>query len=82
MSDIELEMRVMMDRFIRGDDRSLRFANEIEAFLDRYFRGTPIYDELIEPLATYRPGGGEFLINEEELSRKFDYAIRTWLTHS
>lgn len=70
----------MLERFLRGEDRSLRFVNAIEAHLDKNFRGTPIYEDLIEPLATYRPGGGEFLIDEDELARKFEYALRTWLS--
>jgi len=73
------ELRVMINRFLSGEDRSLRFANQIERYLDEHFRGTPIYEELIEPLATYRPGGGEFLIDENDLLHKFEYAVRTWL---
>jgi hypothetical protein len=70
----------MMERFVRGHDRSVPFANQIEQYLDEHFRATPIHEELIEPLATYRPGGGEFLVNESELVQEFEYAMRTWLS--
>ncbi|MBV9131239.1 MAG: hypothetical protein JO020_16760 [Chloroflexi bacterium] len=71
----KLKLRNMLERFVRGDDRSIRFANEIEQYLDDNFRGTRLHEELIEPLATYRPGGGEFLVNENELVQQFEYAI-------
>jgi hypothetical protein len=74
------ELRAMIERFLRGEDCSVRFANRIEEYLDGHFRGTPIHEELIEPLATYRPGGGEFLVDEDELARKLRYASETWLS--
>jgi hypothetical protein len=78
--DARTRLRAMLDRFVRGEDRSVRYANEIEELLSRDFRNTPIYDELVEDLATYRPGGGQFLIDEPRLARKFEFAIREWLS--
>lgn len=79
-ADPRQALRAMLERFLRGDDRSLRFANEIEDLLDREFRGTAIHEELIEDLARYRPGGGPYLLNEEALAKKIDYVISVFLT--
>lgn len=59
------QLRELMERFLRGEDRSVRFTNQIEAFMSEKFRRTDIYEELMEDLATYSPGGGEFLIDED-----------------
>jgi|HubBroStandDraft_6_1064221.scaffolds.fasta_scaffold179995_2 hypothetical protein len=69
-----------MERFLRGEDRSVRFTNQIETFMSENFGGTDIYEELIEDLATYSPGGGEFLMDEDRLANKFEYVIRRWLS--
>jgi hypothetical protein len=69
----------MMEAFIRGDDQSLNFVNTIEDHLNKWFRGEELYEELIEDLATYSPGGGEFLVDEKELTRHFQYALDRFL---
>jgi hypothetical protein len=69
----------MMETFIRGDDRSVSLVNKIEESLRQHFRGEPIYEELVEDLATYSPGGGEFLTDERALADKFGYAINRWM---
>jgi hypothetical protein len=71
----------MVESFIRGDDRSIRFANRIEEYASTHFRGSEAAEELIEALATYRPGGGTFLLDEDGLRRQLEYALRTWLSH-
>jgi hypothetical protein len=68
-------LRSMMEAFIRGDDQSLNFVNRLERLLQDSFRHEPIYDELAEALATYTPGGGQFLINEEQLARQLRYVM-------
>ena len=70
----------MMEAFIRGDDRSLNFVNRLENVLTDSFRNEPMYEELAGALATYTPGGGEFLINEEELARELRYALDQFLS--
>lgn len=47
----------MIGRFVRGEDPSVAFANEIEKYTSQHFRGTTDAEELMEALATYRPGG-------------------------
>jgi len=69
----------MMEAFICGDDRSLNFVNRLEKVLRDSFRNEPIYEELAGALATYSPGGGQFLINEEELARELRYALDQFL---
>jgi len=68
-----------MKAFIRGDDRSLNFVNRLERVLRDSFRGEPIYDELSYYLATYSPGGGQFLIDEDELARELQHALDHFL---
>ena len=75
-------LRAMMETFIRGEDRSLSLVNKIEESLRQSFRGQPIYEELAEDLATYSPGGGEFLTDEKTLTREFHYAIDRWMRQS
>ena len=47
------ELREMLERFVRGEDRSLAYVNRIEHVLSEAFRGTPLYEELIQDVATY-----------------------------
>jgi len=65
----------MMESFIRGDDRSLNFVNKLEDLLRTSFRSEPIYEELAGYLATYTPGGGRSLIDEEDLARQLRYVL-------
>ena len=68
-------LRGMLERFVRGDDQSLRFTNEIEILVRTQFRDAEFYEELSYHLATYSPGGGDHLIDEEELAREFSFLI-------
>jgi len=68
-------LREMMERFIRGDDQSLRFTNEIEILVRTQFRDAEFYEELSYHLATYSPGGGDHLIDEKELAREFRFLL-------
>jgi hypothetical protein len=61
----------MLERFVRGDDQSLRFTNEIETLVITHFRDAEFFDDLSYDLATYSPGGGDYLIDEKALTRTF-----------
>ena len=74
------ELRAMVERFLRGDDHSITFANRIEEYASRHFRDVEAAEELVEALATYRPAGGEFLLDEAALRKHLEYALRTWLS--
>jgi hypothetical protein len=66
----------MLERFVRGDDRSLKYVNRIEEYVASNFYGDERFEDLTETLATYRPEGGEHLIDEDHLVRKLEYVIK------
>ncbi len=59
----------LLETFISGRDRSLALANRIEVELDRAWPGNDEVQRVVEMLAAYRPGGGDFLFNEEQITR-------------
>ena len=69
-------LRSMLERFVRGDDRTLKYVNAIEEYVSFNFNRDQRFEDLLEGLATYRPEGGEHLIDEEHLVRKLEYVIR------
>jgi hypothetical protein len=72
-------LRSMMESFVRGDDRSLNFVNQIERRLNESFRNDPIYEELADAVARYSPGGGRSLVDEAGLARQFRYVFDHFL---
>jgi hypothetical protein len=59
-----------IDKFISGTDCSLQAANEIESKLDNVFPDDDYIQEVVVMLASYRPGGGEYLYDEKQLIEK------------
>ena len=58
----------MIEAFDReGGDRSIGAANQIESRLQSIFDLDPRVEDFIADLASYRPFGGEHLLNESEL---------------
>ena len=74
-ADARRLLREMLERFVRGDDQSLRFTNEIEILVRTQFREAEFYEELSYDLATYSPGGGDHLIDEKALAREFSFLL-------
>lgn len=58
----------LIDRFLRGDDTSLRAAHEMEAILLENFTEEDWFDDASLALAQYSPGGGEHLLDESALA--------------
>jgi hypothetical protein len=56
-----------MERFVRGDDRSLALAGEIEVALDDHYGEREPFADLCLSLASYRPGGGPYLYDEDSI---------------
>jgi hypothetical protein len=65
----------LIEKFISGVDVSIACANEIESCLDHYFEGDDEIADLIEILALYRPGGGEFLYDEKYVTEKLKHFL-------
>ena len=66
-NDALLRLQGMLGSFIDGRNRSLRFANEIEGVLLEHFPEDETFEDLLLALASYRPGGGEYLFDEASL---------------
>lgn len=57
----------LVDKFITGKDCSIATANKIEVAIDDAFPDNEFIQDTVLMLASYRPGGGDFLYNEEAL---------------
>ena len=57
----------LIDKFVRKKDISLSIANDIEVAIDDIFPDDKYMQDTVEMLVSYRPGGGEYLYNEEHL---------------
>jgi hypothetical protein len=73
--DALLRLEEMLVSFVDGTDRSLRFANEIEGVLLDHFRDDEAFEDLLIALASYRPGGGDYLYDEDSLRRVCSEAL-------
>jgi hypothetical protein len=58
----------ILNTFLTDDDWSIAAANELEARIDGY-SDTPGVQDLLDVLASYRPGGGAYLYNKEDLGK-------------
>jgi len=60
----------LLKKFECGADRSVDWAKAVEAEIDDAgFSDDPRFEELCECLASYRPGGGDYLYGEDEMLR-------------
>ncbi len=73
MDDIVL----LLESFVAGKDRSVEWAKMVEAAIDDFgVDEDPRFEELREHLASYRPGGGEYLFGENEMLAACREALR------
>lgn len=68
-------LRGMLERFVRGEDFSINFAGEIGALFDEVFPEDERFVDTVLALASYQPGGGEFLYNREQVTRMLRRAL-------
>ena len=57
----------MLQAFAGGKDRSVRAANEIEGVLAESFPDDDEFQDLLIALASYQPGGGEYLYDRDSI---------------
>ncbi len=57
-------VRKMLRLFMEGGDRSVAAARHLEGALAALFGDDPRFEDLLHALASYQPGGGEFLFDE------------------
>ncbi len=62
-----LEIQLLLDKFISGEDVSLSLANQLEVLIDNQFPDDDYLQETVEMLACYRPGGGDWVLSVEVL---------------
>lgn len=75
MKSARSELLDLVNRFLSGEDQSIRLANEIEVLLVRDFPDSAAFEKLTEPLASYRPGGGPHYYEASELSAALSEAL-------
>lgn len=64
------DLCLLIERFCNREDTSLEAANAIEVALDGAFPDDERAQAVVLSLASYRPGGGEFLYDEVEIGRQ------------
>ena len=74
-ADALLRLKQMLESFVKGSDRSLRHANEIEGMLLKHFAEDDGFEDLLVALASYRPGGGDHLYDETSIRRVASEAL-------
>jgi hypothetical protein len=65
----------LLKRFVANEERSLNLAGELEGELARVFPEDERFEDLIDALAAYRPGGGEYLYDDERIATKCNWVI-------
>jgi len=65
-------LRELIERFCSGTDISVKAANAIEVALDDAFPDDGQAQDIVLCLASYRPGGGEFLYDEQEVGKQLN----------
>jgi hypothetical protein len=73
-ADIDL-LRKMLERFIHGEDFSINFAGNIGALFDEVYPEDERFVDTVLALASYQPGGGEFLYDQEEVTKMLRWAL-------
>ena len=73
------ELASLLDSFVDGTDTSLLAANRLEVVLAEAFPDDDVVQDRVGDLALYRPGGGEFLLDEVAMRSRLG-RLRDYLT--
>ncbi|HTN14092.1 MAG TPA: hypothetical protein VL094_04740 [Sphingomonadaceae bacterium] len=65
-----LELETLLDRFAEGIDTSLAAANRLEVLLSDMYPDDDVVADRVGDLAQYRPGGGDYLLDTEEMQSR------------
>jgi len=60
----------LIDHFTENGDISIESANRIETALHDAFPADEYVQDIVDMLASYRPGGGDFLYDTDHASAK------------
>jgi hypothetical protein len=66
-----------LERFARGDDRSVQWAKDAESLLDELEPWDQLLDEFQDDLSLYRPEGGPHLIDEAAMTALVQRTLET-----
>ena len=66
----------LLEKFLSGEDRSAACVDRIGEVLVEYFQESELYEELSGPVSMFRPGGGEYLYDEDMLSKEFTVVLK------
>ncbi len=69
------QLTQMLRSFIDGTDRSLDAAGRLEVALDEEFPDDDEVADVVLALASYRPGGGEYLYDEHQIVKLCEWVL-------
>jgi len=72
----------LIQQFVSNEDHSIALVNDIEVELDDAFPDDEFMQDTVLMLASYRPGGGEFLYDEVIVKEKLNQVRDKLLKHS
>ena len=70
------DLKKALERIVRDKDFSLAAAEALESLISQSFPEDERFEELLHILASYRPGGGEFLYSEQDLDRECSQLLK------
>lgn len=69
------QLKQALRDFIDGTDRSLASAGRLEVALDKLFPEDEEMADVVLALASYRPGGGEYLYDEGHIAKLCQWVL-------
>lgn len=64
----DLKLKALLEAFLHKGQRSKEHAAKIEGHLIEHYYEEVAFADLLEALARYQPGGGEFLYDEGSIT--------------
>ena len=61
---------MLLGNFIDGGDTSIEAANRLEVLIDSAYPDDDFLQETVEVLACYRPEGGDFIFNVNQVRKR------------
>ena len=81
MDDGREHVADLLRRFASGENRSSKVAGDLEAAIDTLFPEDEDWQDLVHALASYRPSGGLYLYDEQQIVPKCKWALEALGAH-
>jgi hypothetical protein len=65
-----IEILSLIDSFISDSNTDMEHANQLETLIDDNYPDDDFLQETVEILACYRPEGGDFLFNTDQVKKR------------